>query len=109
MNNRASLNLTALTPLSLSLSGVMDEFTVLSVLQQGCDVIDRAPSQAVLRVDLQGVISADSAGLALLLEWARYAKKQDKKLHLYHLPTVMEQIMLVSSLSEVLQIDGDNA
>lgn len=108
MNSRASLHLIAPNVTTLNLSGVMDEFTVLAVLQEGCAVIDNAPPYSVLRVDLQGVTTADSAGLALLLEWARYAKKQDKKLHLYHLPTVMEKIMLVSSLSEVLQIDGDN-
>lgn len=108
MNHHQPLSITSPSPTTLNLSGVMDEFTVMSVLSQGCQMIDQAPLQAVLRVDLQGVTAADSAGLALLLEWARYAKKQDKKLHLYHLPAVMEKIMLVTSLNEVLQLDGDN-
>lgn len=40
-------------------------------------------------IDLAGVTSADSAGLALLIEWVRLGKQQDCDIKFLNMPTQM--------------------
>jgi len=49
-------------------------------------------------VDLSGIESTDSAGLALLVEWAGWAQREGRSLHLHHLP---DQALALARISEV--------
>ncbi len=51
-----------------------------------------------LILDLTDVTRGDSAGLALLIEWLRFAKQQKKSLKFTHLPRQLLMIAKVSSL-----------
>lgn len=51
-----------------------------------------------LDLDLQGVEAADSAGLALLIEWVSWAHRQHKGLSYRNLP---DQLWAVARLGEV--------
>ena len=43
-------------------------------------------SLAQIKIDLSEVVHCDSAGLALLLEWKRWAKLNHKSVEFIHLP-----------------------
>ncbi|HEY1772748.1 MAG TPA: STAS domain-containing protein [Gammaproteobacteria bacterium] len=51
-----------------------------------------------IQLDLSGVSSTDSAGLALLVEWTGWARREKRKLTLTHVP---KQAMALAKISEV--------
>lgn len=53
---------------------------------------------AVIELDLSGVTAADSAGLALLLEWITWARGSARELQFHHMP---EQLLAIAQISEV--------
>ncbi|MFP4132090.1 MAG: STAS domain-containing protein [Thiohalospira sp.] len=56
-------------------------------------------------VDLGGVTRADSAGLALLLDWLAGARRSAIPLEFHHLPAQLDAIARVSGIVEVLDHD----
>ena len=52
----------------------------------------------VIQLDLSGVTAADSAGLALLIEWISRAHQEKYKLTFYKVP---EQVMAIARISDV--------
>jgi len=64
----------------------------------------RAPAPTG-EVDLGGVTRADSAGLALLLDWLAAAHGGGSPLHYHHLPPQLAAIARVSGIAEVLDHD----
>lgn len=58
-------------------------------------------------VDLAGVERADSAGLALLVEWMRLSKENGVQLFYRRIPAQMLAIARVSGLDNVLPIELD--
>lgn len=61
---------------------------------------------AVLVVDCAGVPNADSAGLAVLVEWRRWAREHGRHLTFANLPV---QISAIAHLSEVSAVLADAA
>jgi phospholipid transport system transporter-binding protein len=57
-----------------------------------------------LDVDLAGVSRADSAGVALLIEWQRQAQKQKKSISFYNIPSQMLAIARLSGVDELLSL-----
>lgn len=57
---------------------------------------------AELCFDLAGIDRADSAGLALLLEWMRRAQKAGGSIRYIHLPEAVRAIARVSGVEELL-------
>ena len=57
-----------------------------------------------LNVDLDGVSRADSAGVALLIEWQRRAKKQNKSISFQNIPSQMLSIAKLSGVDELLSL-----
>lgn len=53
---------------------------------------------AVIELDLSGVTRGDSAGLALLLEWVTWARKNARELQFNRVP---EQLLAIAQISEV--------
>jgi phospholipid transport system transporter-binding protein len=51
-----------------------------------------------IEIDLAGITRADSAGLALLLEWVNWAHSNDRRLRFRNLPA---QILCIAEISEV--------
>ena len=51
-----------------------------------------------IEVDLSRVERADSAGLALLIEWMRQARNQEQSIRFFNLP---EQLMAIASASDL--------
>lgn len=55
--------------------------------------------------DLSGIERSDSAGLALLVSWARAARSRGKSLRLRAIPTQLLSLVRVSGLEAVLPLE----
>ncbi len=49
--------------------------------------------------DLSGITACDSAGLAVLIEWKKWAKQQNKRIQLLNIPAVMQSIASAAGLT----------
>ena len=79
--------------------------TARRVCAAGIDCFVRDGSPALV-VDCAGVGNADSAGLAVLIEWRRWAREHGRHLTFVNLPA---QISAIAHLSEVTPVLADAA
>lgn len=77
------------------ISGVLDASTAGELLKRSREPFGGAPR---IDVDLAGVSEADSAGLALLIEWVRIAKEARRPIRFENVP---DQISALARISEV--------
>jgi phospholipid transport system transporter-binding protein len=66
------------------------------------EVGSRFSADTAIRVDLSGVSRADSAGLALLVEWLRESERRDKSISFLNMPEQMRSIARVCGLDRIL-------
>lgn len=93
MTNQASITL---QNERLLVSGDINFETAVSLWSDSLPLL----TQDKLTFDFSGVSSSNSAGLALLLEWVKYAKQNNKVIQLENLPA---QIV---SIAGVAGVDG---
>ena len=77
------------------LSGVLGFGTVTEALRKSQHLF---AEHRHIEVDLAGVESTDSAGLALLVEWTGWARREKCKLTFKHVP---KQTLALACISEV--------
>jgi phospholipid transport system transporter-binding protein len=83
------------------LEGELDFTTVPSVLRHaGADM----RGLAGIRVDLKGVTRADSAGLALLVEWLRESERAGTPISFINIPVQLLSIARVCGLEDILSL-----
>jgi phospholipid transport system transporter-binding protein len=82
-----------------TLSGELSFATVVELLSQGRAAFTGRPE---VDVELSGVTHADSAGLALLLEWLRLARLQGQKLTYRSVPKQLHTLASISEVAELL-------
>ena len=82
-----------------TLSGPMDYSSVAALLAQGGREFQ---GHERIALDLAGVTRANSAGLALLLEWMDGVYAQGGQLQLSNLPAALADIARISNLHEFL-------
>ena len=71
------------------------------------DMEHRLPATGPIEtVDLDGVSAADSAGLALLLEWQARQRKRDQQLVITNAPGNLLRLARLSEALELLHISG---
>ena len=58
-------------------------------------------------LDLSAVSRADSAGLALLIEWMRSARADGKAVRFLHVPQQLLEIARISGLESILTLQHD--
>lgn len=78
----------------VALKGELTFATARAALEEGRRLFS---GQSAIELDLERVGRADSAGLALLLEWIYWARNHDCKLTLQNIP---EQIIAIAQISE---------
>lgn len=83
------------------LKGVLSFQTVPVIWRHGMDVFRTAPS---LVLDLENVTRSDSAGLALLIEWMRFARSLNKPISYINMPSQMLAIARACSLDNILPL-----
>jgi phospholipid transport system transporter-binding protein len=57
-----------------------------------------------IQIDLQGIERADSAGVALLIEWRRAAQQQQQTIRFQNIPSQMLAIARLSGVDELLAL-----
>ena len=85
----------------LLVSGALSMETVPGLLKQG---LLQGGGDGDIRVDLQGVERADSAGVALLIDWQRVAQRQQRSIHFQNIPTQMLAIARLCGVDELLSL-----
>jgi len=60
---------------------------------------------ADLIIDLSGVIRADSAGVAMVMEWVRMARQNGKHIEFMNAPDQMMSIIRMSGLENILPLN----
>ena len=84
-----------------SIDGELTFVTVSNLLAQSKklwkDTVD-------IDVDFSKVTQSDSASLALLLEWQRYANKEKKQISFANLPKQLLNLIQISELNEMFVI-----
>jgi len=83
------------------LAGTLSFKTVPVIWRQGLDLFSTAPS---LLLDLSEVKRSDSAGVALLVEWMRFARSHNKPISYINMPSQMLAIVRASSLDAILPL-----
>lgn len=84
---------------AFALQGSLSVDTVPSLWARANAELHDAPE---LTIDLQSVERADSAGLALLIEWTRWARQNGQQIRFINLPDQMLAIARVSGLDTML-------
>jgi len=100
--------LESLGPARLRLSGKLNLSTVNNVQKQVKGWLDREDARQLL-IDLSGVDYCDSSGVALLLVWVRYARKQQKDINYANLPEQLLAIAKISGLEGIMPISAISA
>ena len=89
-------------PASDGVARLQGEVTLRSVgplLAAGRDAILAGRTQAI---DLAGITGADSAGLALLIEWLSVARQADRPLSYRNVPAQLEQLARLSDVQGLI-------
>ncbi len=86
------------------LEGELNFSSVLGVLE--LSLTDLTGSQEI-QVDLKGVTRADSAGLALLLEWLRESERAGKAITFTNVPEQLLAISRLCGLDEILSFKSN--
>ncbi len=73
----------------LIVSGDLTFATVNALWQQSLSLLSNSPE---LNFDFSGAKTVNSAGLALLIEWIKYARQHKKNLHFSQLPDEFRSI-----------------
>lgn len=90
------------------LQGPLNVQTIRRIWRKGHTLIDHTRANHI-ELNLQDLTHSDSASVALLLDWLRYAKAQDKTLHLHHVPEKMQEIIRLSNLQNILVFDSPSS
>jgi phospholipid transport system transporter-binding protein len=80
-------------------TGSLHFTTVSTLLPEGVDAIDGGRAGVI---DLAGVASSDSSGLALLIEWLSVAKAAGRSLRYENIPSQLQQLARLSEVEELL-------
>lgn len=86
----------------LTVSGVLSFDTVPDVFARSAAWVQK--SQGAITIDLKNVERADSAGLALLVEWLQLALRQNRELRFANMPEQVRSLIRVNGLSKALGI-----
>jgi Predicted NTP binding protein (contains STAS domain) len=87
---------------SLELTGALNLSTVPRIYQESLSYfIDSGSIPGT--IDLAGVNSADSAGLALMIEWLRLAKKQNSRISFRNIPVQITPLARLFGVDHLLK------
>jgi len=83
----------------LYISGNLNFDSVVELWDESLPLLQNLQS---LHVDLSNVTESNSAGLALLVEWLRYADQNKKTITFKYLPQQLLSIAKISGVDEIL-------
>ncbi|HLF67552.1 MAG TPA: STAS domain-containing protein [Gammaproteobacteria bacterium] len=84
-----------------SLKGPLNVDTIRRIWRKGHEGMKQTPGAEIV-LDLSQISDPDSASVALLVDWLRYAKRHQKTIRLNHVPKKMQDIIRLSNLQDIL-------
>lgn len=88
---------------SFAIIGELNHQSVPAVLKKSSGIFfTDGGNSGDLAIDLKAVSRSDSAGVALLVEWMRQAKKNNKTIRFNNIPEQMHEIAVVSGVDKLL-------
>ena len=104
-NMEPSANIKSSSDGRWQVSGELSLKTVSGLVSKGRDLFNsNSNGSNDLNVDLSGVSRADSAGLALLIEWQRQAQGQNRSICFHNIPSQMLAIARLSGVDDLLSL-----
>ncbi len=95
------LSTRAAEPCHWTVSGDLDLETAAAILSAGAAAFAGAPRA---EVDLSGVTDADSAGLAVLIEWVREACASGRSIAFRGLPPRLAELARIGGVADLLPV-----
>ncbi|HET7202061.1 MAG TPA: STAS domain-containing protein [Steroidobacteraceae bacterium] len=95
----AAFEISAASPGRLEARGAICYDSAARALQAGLDLIPRGQA---CTIDLSKVTEADSAGLAVLVEWLATARKRKSTIHYEGIPAQILAVARISDLDDLL-------
>jgi phospholipid transport system transporter-binding protein len=92
-----SISVEPISPTQICVSGALTFRTASRASLAGEEAITGTTAQTI-EVDCRKVTGADSAGLAVLIDWVATARRAGRALHFSHLPA---EILAVAEISEI--------
>lgn len=89
-------------PGTYRLSGRLGFDTASALLAQGMAVFGKAPASGPLVLDLSEVSRVDSAGLALLIEWVKMARRREQPMVFRNVPEQLVAMAAVVGVDRIL-------
>jgi phospholipid transport system transporter-binding protein len=89
-------------PARLQLRGPLTFATAAAIWRDGLRALEGCGDGAV-EIDCAGIERADSAGLAVLIEWLAWGSQRDRDVRLQALPPSLVEIARISELEELIQ------
>jgi len=86
------------------LTGELSFQTVPGFFAANQDIFDNDNDE--LYIDLDGITRADSAGIALLIEWQRQAFSKKKTISFHNIPTQLLSIARLSGVETILRLSS---
>jgi phospholipid transport system transporter-binding protein len=83
------------------LQGPLNVETIRRIWRKGHHLLDKTSAKQVT-LNLQDLTHSDSASVALLIDWLRYANAKGKTLRLNHVPQKMQDLIRLSNLQNIL-------
>jgi phospholipid transport system transporter-binding protein len=81
------------------ISGELNFTTAVKLWNESLALMAKASQ---LNFDFSAVPSSNSAGIALLLEWVKYAKLHQKSIRFNNIPKQLRSIITVSGIEKIL-------
>lgn len=103
LKNQCDAKITVINPHEAKLSGRIDRLVGKDLSIEGRRLI--AASGKQWRIDLTGVHHSSSVGIALLLDWLRYAKSNNIEIEFENVPEKMRQVIEFSGLTEIFNLN----
>lgn len=83
----------------LTVSGTLNFETVMALWKQSLLLLVKYPR---VNIDLSKVTASNSAGLALLVEWLKYGKQENKTITFSGMPPQLQSIARVAGINFIL-------
>jgi phospholipid transport system transporter-binding protein len=104
-NQSASVGISEPSSGRVVVTGALTFATARDARQLGLLVLEGSRAERIV-VDCSGVTRADSAGLAVLLEWLAWSRRKSRPVALQHLPASLVAIARISEIDGLLTAAG---
>jgi phospholipid transport system transporter-binding protein len=102
---KAGVQIGESAPGRIAVAGELTFATAREARQLGLLVLDGSRAERIV-IDCAGVARADSAGLAVLLDWLAWGRRRSRPLALENLPASLVAIARISEVDELLTATG---